>query len=103
MKRRGALQQQPKQAVKSGKMIHVSMGHESMAHPQNLSGRKRMNVAEIEEHRPPSEAKIDQEPGIGKDVIDQPRLNKPGHGHSLSERGGYLRGRQKPCSGSSGR
>jgi hypothetical protein len=61
-------------------MIHMGMGHENVADPEDFTGRKRLDIAEVEQDCPAPEAKIDQEPGIGEDVIDEPRLDEPRRG-----------------------
>ncbi len=63
-----------------------------VADPEDFTGRKGVDIAEVEQDCPAPEAKIDQHPGIGEDVIDQPRLDQPRHGRSLPGRVRDLRG-----------
>jgi hypothetical protein len=51
-----------------------------MADPEDFAGRKRINVAEVEQDCPAAEPEIQQEPRVGKDVVDQARLDEPCHG-----------------------
>src|SRR5262249_14816354 len=83
VKRCRPAQQQPEQAVKSRKMVHVGVRDEPMADPEDLAGRERMNVPEIEQKRPATEAEVDEAPGIGENVIDQPRLDEQTHRNFL--------------------
>jgi len=91
-------QREPKQAVKSREMIHMGVGHENVADPEDFAGRKPMDIAEVEQDCPTPEAKIDQEPRIGEDVIDEPRLDEPRHGRSLSGHVADLCAQRKACS-----
>jgi len=79
MKRCSAMQVNPQQPIKTRKMVHVRVGHETMGHAQQLARRKRSQITEIEQQRAAAEPEIDEQPWIGKRLIDKRRLNEPAH------------------------
>jgi hypothetical protein len=55
-----------KQPVESREMIHMGMGHENVADPENFTGRKRVDVAEIEQDCRRPKRKSIRSPGSEK-------------------------------------
>ena len=64
VKRGGAMQADPQQAIEAGEMIHVGVGHEHVGETQELARRQRRQLAEVEQQGPPPEAEIDEQPRI---------------------------------------
>src|SRR5262249_21215754 len=52
-----------------------------MADAEHLAGRKDVDVPDVEQKSPATEAEIDEDPRVGEDVVDQPGLDEPSHGN----------------------
>jgi hypothetical protein len=50
----------PLQPIKTRKMVHMRVGHETMDHAQRLARRKRSQITEIEQQRAAAEPEIDE-------------------------------------------
>jgi hypothetical protein len=59
MKRQRPMQTDAEE-IEAGKMIHVSVRYEGMAHAQELARRQRGQIAEVEQKRAAAEAEIDE-------------------------------------------
>ena len=75
VKGQSAMQTNTQQPIKAREMIHMGVRHEHVAHAQQLPGRQRRELAEIEQQGPAAEAEIDEEPGIRERIVDETRLN----------------------------
>src|SRR5262245_34225443 len=60
-------------------MIHVGVRNESMRDAQELARGQRRHVAEVEQQGAAAETEIDEQRGIRKGVVDEPRLHEPSH------------------------
>ena len=60
MQRCSAMQANPQQPIKTRKMVHMRVGHETMGHAQQLARRKRSQITEIEQQRAAAEPEIDE-------------------------------------------
>lgn len=43
------MQANPQQPIKTRKMVHMRVGHETMGHAEQLARRKRCQITEIEQ------------------------------------------------------
>ena len=57
----GPVQADPQQAVEAGDVVEMRVGHEGVAHPQELARRHRAEIAEIEQDGAAAEAEIETE------------------------------------------
>ena len=71
------------ESVEAAEMVQVRVRHQGVADAQQLARGQRRQVAEVEQQRPAAEAKVDEDAGIGERIVDQPRLDEPGHGGAL--------------------
>jgi hypothetical protein len=60
-------------------MIHMGVGNESMRDAHEFASGQRRHVAKVEQQGPTAETEIDEQRGIRKGIIDQPRLHEPSH------------------------
>jgi hypothetical protein len=60
MKRHRPMQTDAQEPIEAGKMIHVGVRQEGMAHAQQLARRQRRQIAEIEQQGAAAEAEIDE-------------------------------------------
>jgi hypothetical protein len=60
MKRHRPTQTDAEEPIEAGKMIHVGVRYEGMAHPQEVARRQRRQIAEVEQKRAAAEAEIDE-------------------------------------------
>jgi hypothetical protein len=60
MKRQRPMQTDAEEPIEAGKMIHVSVRYEGMAHSQELAWRQRGQIAEVEQKRAAAKAEIDE-------------------------------------------
>jgi hypothetical protein len=57
----------------------MSMRYERMGDTQELARRKSGQITEVEQKGAPAKSEIDEQPWIGKRLIDETGLNKPSH------------------------
>src|SRR5262249_59484254 len=69
----GPMQAQPQQAIEACKM----MRNESVRDAQEFARGQWRHVAEVEQQGPTTETEIDEQRGIRKGIIDEPRLHEP--------------------------
>jgi hypothetical protein len=74
-----SVEAEPQQAIEACKMIHVGVRNESMRDTQEFARGQRRHVAEVKRQCPTAETEIDEQCGIRKGIIDEPRLHEPSH------------------------
>jgi hypothetical protein len=67
------------QMVEAREVIHVSVGNENIAYPQQLSGRQTRNIADIKQKRASLEHQVNEHTGIPEDPVDQRRFKNGPH------------------------
>ncbi|HET9245103.1 MAG TPA: hypothetical protein VFO15_04800, partial [Xanthobacteraceae bacterium] len=75
----GSVEAQPQQAIETREMIHVGVRNERMRDAQELARGQRRHVAEVEQQGAAAETEIDEQRGIRKGIVDEPRLHEPSH------------------------
>ena len=60
MKRQRPMQTDAEEPIEAGKMIHMSVRYEGMAHAQELARRQRCQIAEVEQKSAAPKAEIDE-------------------------------------------
>src|SRR5262249_29711966 len=60
-------------------MIHVGVRNERVRDAQELARGQRRHVAEVEQQGAAAETEMDEQRGIRKGVVDEPRLHEPSH------------------------
>ena len=83
-----AMQADPQQTIEAGKMIHVGVRHEDVAHPHQLPGRQGGDVTEVEQQGTARAAQIEVDAGIRKRVVDAASLDKVVHARQRTRRQG---------------
>ena len=57
--------------IKTDEMVHVGMGNENIANLQEFTGRKDVDIAEVEKKGLPTILEVHIHTGIAKGIIDQ--------------------------------
>ena len=73
------MEAEAKEPVEARNMVHMGMGHEPMADPQQLAGGEGVQVAQVEQDRPPAEPEIEINAWILEGTGHEAGLNKPTH------------------------
>jgi len=74
-----ASKHKPQQVVEAGEMVHVAVGDEDIADPQELAGRQRRQIAEVKEERPPIEHQLYEEAGVPEGIVHEMGIESRGH------------------------
>jgi len=67
------------QMIEADEMVDVGMGDEDVGKPQDLAGRERHDVPQIEEERPPFVKEIDVECRIVEGAVNKDRMELGRH------------------------